>query len=160
MSTKFEFGSISINPRVNHSFSEDGESKVIDGDTLKIGGERWRLYGFDAPPIGGNCCNEEREKGELAKKVLEALLLLGGRTKSLNITIRAIPEPYRRKLVSISVAGEDVGEILREFGLAEYFDGSGPKPVFCQCAVKKNLHGAQSRLFDLRQERRSARKQR
>src|SRR5262245_33016798 len=46
---------------------------VIDGDTFRIGVERYRLLGIDAAEIHQAQCDAERRVGELTKRRLEAL---------------------------------------------------------------------------------------
>ena len=46
---------------------------VIDGDTVHMGAERYRLLGLDAVEIRHAQCDAERRLGELTKRRLEAL---------------------------------------------------------------------------------------
>lgn len=40
---------------VHQSTSRTGEPRIIDGDTLEIAGDRFRLLGIDAPEMGQSC---------------------------------------------------------------------------------------------------------
>ena len=44
-----------------------GPARVIDGDTLEIGGERIRLHGIDAPERGQTCLLQGRVALELKR---------------------------------------------------------------------------------------------
>lgn len=86
---------------------------VIDGDTVHIASERYRLLGIDAAEIGHAKCEAERR--------LEDLLRSG--------PVVFYPDPpaerdrYRRWLVHLSVNGEDVGCILIREGYARPWRG-------------------------------------
>lgn len=118
----------------------DGECKVIDGDTVIVGGQRWRLEGIDAPSIGGRAhCPDENALGMRAKARLEQLLAEGARRSCLHVDILDLGEKYKRKLVRIFVDGVDVRETLISEGLAQIYDGHGSRPVFCQCSILMEL---------------------
>lgn len=53
-----------------------GQPRVIDGDSLQIGGSRIRLAGIDAPEMGQQCriALEKQNCGELSKDHLAALI--------------------------------------------------------------------------------------
>jgi len=51
-----------------------GVITVIDGDTVELGGHRWRLDGIDAPEIHRAQCPRERERGIVGAARLIALL--------------------------------------------------------------------------------------
>ena len=53
-----------------------GAARVVDGDTLRVAGERVRLFGIDAPEIG-QPCRDGGDCGAQSKAHLEALI--GGR---------------------------------------------------------------------------------
>jgi endonuclease YncB( thermonuclease family) len=94
---------------------------VIDGDTVHIASERYRLLGIDAAEIGHAKCEAERRLGLLTKRRLEDLLRSG--------PVVLYPDPpaerdrYRRWLVHLSVNGEDVGCILIREGYARPWRG-------------------------------------
>ena len=94
---------------------------VIDGDTVHMGAERYRLLGIDAAEIGHAQCEAERRLGWLTKRRLEELLQSG--------PIAFHPDPpverdkYGRLLVNLLVDGEDVGCILIREGYARAWRG-------------------------------------
>jgi len=80
---------------------------VIDGDTIRIGGERIRLRGIDTPEM-----NEWN--GQEAKERLEELLKSG--------PTEIIPhgrDVYDRLVADVLVNGQDVAEILKSEGFAK-----------------------------------------
>lgn len=111
----------------------DGRNEIIDGDTLVVGGETWRINGYDAPELSKNCCEAEAEKGQDAKAYLEQLLRYGAANGTLKVYLSRQMDRHRRRLVHIWVDGENVGEIMKHYGLAADYNGKGPKPVFCEC---------------------------
>lgn len=48
-----------------------GPTRIIDGDTIVISGERIRLHGIDAPELKQTCKGKEQLCGQLAKQTLE-----------------------------------------------------------------------------------------
>ena len=50
------------------------ELRVIDGDTIVVGGEHIRIADLDAPEISRARCPEERQAGERARDALAAIL--------------------------------------------------------------------------------------
>jgi endonuclease YncB( thermonuclease family) len=122
---------------------------VIDGDTFVVGGQKWRLYGWDAPPIGpiGTIltrntgkyphCQQELERGWAAKRKVEELLAEGASRGALHFDVLAGPkDAHQRWLVSIRIDNVDIGLILAELGLAEMYDGTLPKWGFCDCTER------------------------
>ncbi len=59
-----------------------GKAQVVDGDTLEIGGQRWRLYGVQAPGLDQVChrAGQEYACGKTARAMLWSLV--GGRDVS------------------------------------------------------------------------------
>lgn len=77
---------------------------VVDGDTLRIDGERIRLLGIDAPEIHG--CRQDRVcvpgDGNASKRSLETMM--GGR-----ISVQRVGQDrYGRTLAQVYVGGRNV----------------------------------------------------
>src|SRR5688500_5527652 len=51
--------------------------RAIDGDTLALGDERFRLVGFDTPETFGALCPAEKAHGMIAKARLNELVKRG-----------------------------------------------------------------------------------
>jgi len=83
---------------------------VIDGDTFRIGVERYRLLGIDAAEIHQAQCDAERRLGELTKRRLEALA--GSGQIDLRADRPGQRDRYGRLLVRLIVNGEDAACIL------------------------------------------------
>lgn len=142
-------------------------NRVVDGDTFVIGGQHWRLYGWDAPPIGpiGTVatrnsgkyphCPEELERGWEAKRLATALIADAASRRAVHVIIRDAKDNHQRWLVTIHVDGEDLGMRLFEKGLAERYDGQGPKWGFCDCAERRAAYDQQLEVFaESKEERR------
>lgn len=92
-----------------------GVTSVHDGDTFRIGYERVRIIGLDAPEIGkrANCANEQ----SMAKK---AQARLRNALSSGNVRIaRDGRDAYGRTLARIYVDGADVAPVMIAEGLAK-----------------------------------------
>ncbi len=82
--------------------------RVVDGDTIRVGGERIRLRGIDTPELS-------ELEGPAAKHRFEQLLRSGG-------LIHIVPrgrDVYHRLLADIFVNGQNVAEILRIEGFSK-----------------------------------------
>jgi len=62
----------------NASPLSPGQVEVVDGDTVRIAGETFRLVGFDAPETYRARCPSERELGNRATFRLRQLVAGGG----------------------------------------------------------------------------------
>ena len=81
--------------------------RAIDGDTIRVGGERVRLRGIDTPELS-------ELEGPAAKRRLEELLRSG--------PIRIAPrgrDVYNRLLADVFVNERNVAEILRIEGFSK-----------------------------------------
>ncbi|WP_296816558.1 thermonuclease family protein [Brevundimonas sp.] len=88
-----------------------GPAEVIDGDTLRIGAERIRLHGIDAPEIDQRC--GETACGEVARYALSRMI--GGETVACQGAER---DRYRRLVAVCLVEGEDLGRWMVAQGWA------------------------------------------
>jgi hypothetical protein len=75
---------------------------IIDGDTFEYNGERFRIYGYNAPELD--------EPGGLLAKMVLSLILLNSNT----ITIKRIAkDKYGRTIAKVFVYGKDIVELLK-----------------------------------------------
>lgn len=92
---------------------------VVDGDTLRVDGERVRLIGVDAPEIRSAACAEERRRGERAKAMLAHLV--AGHVLSLQ---RDGTDRYGRTLAVVLADGADVNAAMISSGHAVAWTGA------------------------------------
>ncbi len=97
---------------------------AVDGDTIRLGGERIRILGLDAPETHQACCRAERRLGDRATERLRELLASG----DVRIERGPRPDKYRRTLAVVTVDGRDVAAILISEGLARPYDGGRRLP--------------------------------
>ena len=100
---------------------------VIDGDTIDVDGERYRLTGFDTPETYRAECESEKLRGDQATARLRALV-----RAATEISFAAQPsrDKYGRGLGSLSVDGQNVGDILIREDLARRYSG-GQRSTWC-----------------------------
>jgi micrococcal nuclease len=101
---------------------------VVDGDTIRINGDKIRLVGFNTPEISEPACPAEAAKGEQAK--LRLLELLNSGELSFAATADQDRDRYGRLLRQVKVDGRDVADTLISEGLAEPYRG-GQKRNWC-----------------------------
>ena len=102
--------------------------EILDGDSIRSGGDVYRLVGFNTPEGGANAgCPRERALSQAAKERLSRLVAGGG------LDLRRVPCAcpngtegtgrckYGRFCATLSVRGDDVGTTLIGEGLAEAY---------------------------------------
>jgi len=101
--------------------------EVLDGDTIRIIGETFRLVGFDAPETYRARCSSERELGNRATFRLRQLVADGG------LDLERVPcscptgtegTPrcnYGRSCGVLKARGQEVGALLIAEGLARAY---------------------------------------
>jgi len=129
-----------------------GKALVVDGDTIKINGEKIRFSGIDAPEsyYKGKeqiCFKEEDEIscGKLSKEFLIQEI------KNLKVTceIEAKPDRYKRKLGECFVNGKSLSRILVKNGYAfDYVKYSKKKYSKEQEYAKENNLGLWGMKFE------------
>lgn len=91
---------------------------MTDGDTFRLGSERIRILGIDAPELRGRCA-EETLLADKAKRRLRDLI--EGRTILVE---RKGKDRFGRTLADVRSGGRDVGHRLVAEGLARPWTGS------------------------------------
>lgn len=91
--------------------------RVLDGDTIRLDGERVRIVGLDAPELRGAKCERERLRAADAARFL-AWLLRDGIDQPRWIGI----DRYGRRLARISVDGVDVARLMIWAGHARPYE--------------------------------------
>ncbi len=105
-----------------------GTNCVVDGDTIRMNGEKIRLVGFNTPETFEPACPAEAAKGEQAKARL--LELLNSGSLAFAATADRDRDRYGRHLRQVTVDGRDVADTLISEGLAEPYQG-GQKRNWC-----------------------------
>jgi micrococcal nuclease len=111
----------------NASPVSSGQIEVLDGDTIRIAGETFRLVGFDAPETYRARCPSEREVGNRATFRLRQLVAQAGlEFERVPCACRAGMEGtprcnYGRSCGLLRARGQDVGALLITEGLARVY---------------------------------------
>jgi endonuclease YncB( thermonuclease family) len=93
-----------------------GAVRVVDGDTLDVGGTRVRLHGIDAPEIGQHCTRPDGLRWDCGTWVADEVRARIGAQKATCETTDT--DRYGRTVARCSVAGQDLGRQLVRDGLA------------------------------------------
>jgi endonuclease YncB( thermonuclease family) len=100
---------------------------IVDGDTIRVAGETFRLVGFDAPETYRAQCPSERALGNRATLRLRQLVAGGGLDLervacSCQPGTEGTPRcNYGRSCGVLRVRGRDVGELLIAEGMAHAY---------------------------------------
>jgi endonuclease YncB( thermonuclease family) len=111
----------------NASPLNPGQIEVLDGDTIRVAGETFRLVGFDAPETYRAQCPSERELGNQATFRLRQLVAEGGLDlERIACACRTGTEGtlrcnYGRSCGTLKARGQDVGTMLIAEGLARAY---------------------------------------
>jgi endonuclease YncB( thermonuclease family) len=93
-----------------------GPVRVVDGDTLDMGGTRVRLFGIDAPELGQNCTNPDGAAWDCGTWVANQLR---ARVATRQVRCERVDiDRYGRTVATCEVAGQDLGRMLVAGGLA------------------------------------------
>jgi endonuclease YncB( thermonuclease family) len=111
----------------NASPVDPSQVETLDGDTIRVAGETFRLVGFDAPETYRAQCPAERELGNRATDRLRQLVATGGLDlERVACACRPGTEGtprcnYGRSCGILGAAGRDVAGVLIAEGLARAF---------------------------------------
>ena len=116
----------------------DGANVVVrDGDTLKIGGQDYRLYGIDAPEFTQVCKTASGTDWSCGKQAREALVKLVG-TNALECEERAT-DKYDRVVATCRTASDvDLAREMAASGMAVSFGGFAEGPYAAEEASAKS----------------------
>jgi len=99
---------------------------LIDGDTGRDNGKKWRLISIDAPELAEPGCDNERRLAIAARNRLQELL-----SGAYRIRPNGRDDPNGRALVDILLPdGRDVGHVLMDEGLAQKWPNRGN--IWCE----------------------------
>ena len=101
---------------------------MVDGDTAKVGNQRYRLVGYDTPETWTPRCAFEQALGEAASDRARELVANAG---MVDFVILPGRDKYDRGLASIYIRGVDLGEMLIGEGLARPYNG-GRRGSWCE----------------------------
>ena len=118
--------------------------KIVDGDTIRIGNEKIRFSGIDAPELNQNCIkNEEKIScGILAKEAL--IKKIGNKIPKC---INEGKDRYKRILAECFVNGESLSKFLVRNGYAFAYRKYSKKFIEDERFAKKNKLGLWSMKF-------------
>ena len=118
---------------------------VIDGDTIKIGNEKIRFSGIDAPELNQYCFKNEKKilGGVLAKKAL--LKKIGNKIPKCVIEGKDI---YKRILAECFVNEKSLSKFLVRNGYAFAYRKYSKKFIQDEEFARKNKLGLWSMKFD------------
>ena len=118
---------------------------VIDGDTIKIGGEKIRFSGIDAPELKQDCFKNEKKIpcGILAKKAL--LKKIGN---NLPMCVIEGKDVYKRILAECFVNGKSLSKFLVRNGYAFAYRKYSRKFIEDERFARANKLGLWSMKFE------------
>ena len=119
--------------------------KIIDGDTIKINGEKIRFSGIDTPELKQTCIKKAKSNscGITAKQILVDKI---GDNKV--ICVREGKDQYKRTLAECFVNDESLSSYLVRNGYAFAYRRYSKKFIIDENYAKFNKYGMWSMKFD------------
>ena len=134
------------NTRVPRRGEVHGRARVVDGDTLEVGGRRVRLHGIDAPESGQQCADGWGKRYDCGARASGLLRhLTEGREVSCAATGR---DRYGRIVAVCRAAGRDLGRTLVRHGWAVAYERYSRDYVRDEWEARKERRGLWSGRFD------------
>ncbi|RWR28889.1 thermonuclease family protein [Sinirhodobacter populi] len=140
------------------AMSVNGAVRVVDGDTLVVGGERVRLFGIDAPERAQTCQDARGRAwpcGSRATEAMKALVKPGG--VRCSGTDR---DQYGRLLARCFVGGRDIGEEMVAQGMAFAYRRYALDYVAAEEKAKQARRGIWQGRAELPEQQRAAERDR
>ena len=99
--------------------------RVVDGDTIEVDGQSFRLVGYDTPETYRAQCPAELAAGQAATAAMHDIIASGQR---LELHVQPERDRYGRGLGTLTVEGTDVARVLVAAGHARPYDGGRRQP--------------------------------
>ncbi len=112
-----EFGDMAARskPPAQTGDAIEGRARVVDGDSLEIGGERIRLFGIDAPEGRQDCRDAQGRNFRCGDEARRALAdMIGGRP----VACTPVGESHDRAVSVCRAGGRDLSEAMVREGYA------------------------------------------
>lgn len=109
-------------------YLDSSDIYMIDGDTAKVAGQKFRLTGFDTPETYRPKCDFESALGDRATQRARQLVRDAG---TVNLVVLPGKDKYGRGLAQLYIHGTNIGDILISHGLARPYSG-GRRQSWCQ----------------------------
>ena len=129
--------------------------RVIDGDTLDVGGVRVRLHGVDAPEIGQICTASDGDQWDCGTWVSREFR---ARYQGLEASCDPVDrDRYGRVVAVCRVSGVDLGQVLVRGGMAVAFRRYSTAYVEDEALARRQRVGLHAGTFQRPETHRQAR---
>lgn len=93
-----------------------GNARVVDGDTLSLGGKNLRIFGIDAPELAQRCLRNgvDWDCGAAARQMLARRIAAA----EVICDVVTAADRHGRPVVSCTAQGEDIGQFMVRNGFA------------------------------------------
>lgn len=122
-----------------------GSSTVIDGDTIKLNGNRIRPHGIDAPESGQSCLDKDGSSYQCGLVAAEHLSkLVSGKT--ISCSVKDI-DKYGRYVAKCLIGNTDINELLVYEGYALAYKQYSQDYIFSEAVAIREKAGLWQGLF-------------
>ena len=120
----------------------DGPARVVDGDTIRIGQERVRLYGIDAPELNQQCGSQAcgRMAADALRKIID--------DQPLSCT-QEDRDRYGRVVATCKAGGVDIGQAMVTRGMAVAYVKYSTRYLADEAEAKQAHLGLWAMQFDM-----------
>jgi endonuclease YncB( thermonuclease family) len=124
-----------------------GKARIIDGDTIEVGGIRFRLKGIDAPERRQQCLDQFQKPFDCGASAVRTLV---GLTKGQTVTCEPVrKDRFRRKIgVCFLPSGLNLNIEMLRLGQAVAFGRSSPDFTAAETEARRTRVGLWAGTFD------------
>ena len=112
---------------------------VVDGDSVTLDGQEWRLRGYDTPEIDKAQCEGERRLALAAKRRLEDMVRAA---REIRLDGGEERDRYKRPLGDLVIDGVNVREAMISEGWARPYNGGRRKGWCSRDSIDTLIPGA------------------